>query len=190
MPGLIEWPARIKKGRVSKVNGVTSDMLPTLCEWAGIELPKRPLDGISLAAMVEGEMTKRPKPIGFWAFNARRATRDGAKPYFTAEQQQGTTPLVKFLGKNRTRNFQNYHQPPIEEVDYGGSRAWLDNQYKLVVHGDADAKPELYDLQADPAEETNLAAKQPKVATRLSRQMRQWQDSVLNSLLEKDYSKK
>ena len=190
VPGLIEWPAKIKKGRVSKVNGVTSDMLPTLCDWAAVELPKRPLDGISLAPLVNDKMKTRSKPIGFWSFNTRRATRNGARPYFTAEEQQGTTPLVKLMGNIPTRNFRNYHQPPIEEADYGGARVWLDNRYKLVVQGDADAKPELYDLRADPAEEKNLAAEQPKVVARMNRHLLDWQSSVLNSLREQDYSKK
>ena len=55
VPGLIEWPAKIKQGRIGKVNGVTSDMLPTLCAWAGVKLPERPLDGISLAPLLEGK---------------------------------------------------------------------------------------------------------------------------------------
>ena len=189
VPGLIEWPAKIKKGRVSKVNGVTSDILPTVCEWAGMELPNRPLDGISLASIVSRQMTSRPKPIGFWSFNTRRATRNGAKPYFTAKEQQGTTPLVKLMGNIPTRNFRNYHQPPIEEADYGGARVWLDNRYKLVIFGKADATPELYDLQTDPAEETNIAKKKPKLSIRLARELRTWQSSVLNSLREKDYPK-
>ncbi|MDP7051064.1 MAG: sulfatase-like hydrolase/transferase [Verrucomicrobiota bacterium] len=190
VPGLIEWPAKIKKGRVSKINGVTSDMLPTLCDWVGVELPKRPLDGISLAPLVSGKMKSRPKPIGFWSFNTRRATRNGAKPYFTAKEQQGTTPLVKLMGNIPTRNFRNYHQPPIEEADYGGARVWLDNRYKLVIPGKADSTPELYDLQTDPAEETNIAKKKPELSTRLARELRTWQSSVLNSLREKDYPKK
>ena len=136
VPGLIEWPAKIKQGRISKVNGVTSDMLPTLCAWAGVKLPERPLDGISLAPLVEGKMKTRPQPIGFWSYSARRATRNGAKPYFTAEQQRGTTPLVKLMGDIPTRNFRNYHQPPIEEADYtAGPRVWLDNRHKLVLTG-------------------------------------------------------
>jgi len=187
VPGLIEWPAKIKKGRVSKVNCVTSDILPTLCDWTAVELPKRPLDGISLAPLVAGKMKTRPKPIGFWSFNSRRAAGNDAKPYFTAEEQQGTTPLVKLMGDIPTRNFRNYHQPPIEEADYSGSRVWLDNRYKLVIPGKADDESELYDLQTDPAEETNIAKKKPELSARLARELREWQSSVLNSLREKDY---
>ena len=95
--------------------------------------------------------------------------------------------MVKLSGNIRTRNFRNYHQPPIEEEDYGGARVWLDNRFKLVIPGMANAAPELYDLQTDPAEETNIAKKQPKLTSRLARELRSWQSSVLNSLREKDY---
>ncbi len=187
VPGLIEWPGKIKKGRVSKVNGVTSDMLPTLCEWAGVGLPERPLDGISLAPLVAGNMKTRSKPIGFWSFNSRHITRIGAKPYFTDAEQQGTTPLVKFAGNFRTRNFRNYHQPPIKEADYGGARVWLAGRYKLVIPSKADRKPELYDLQIDPAEKTNIVEEKPALYSRMARELRLWQSSVLSSLREKDY---
>ena len=50
-------------------------------------------------------------------------------------------------------------------------------------------KVELYDLQADPAETTNLAAKLPKRVTELRAQLRDWQESVLRSLTGADYRK-
>ncbi|MCH7473297.1 MAG: M20/M25/M40 family metallo-hydrolase [Gemmatimonadetes bacterium] len=54
VPGLIEWPERIPHPRVSDVNAVTSDTLPTICELVGLPLPDRPLDGISLKALIDG----------------------------------------------------------------------------------------------------------------------------------------
>ena len=92
------------------------------------------------------------------------------------------------MGDIPTRNFRNYHQPPIEEADYtAGPRVWLDNRHKLVLTG---PKPELYDLRTDPAEETNIAEQHPEITNRLSRELRTWQRSVLNSLREQDYPKK
>ena len=61
VPGIIEWPERIPEPRVTDVNAVTSDMLPTVCDVVGQPLPDRPLDGISLKALIDGEMTERPK---------------------------------------------------------------------------------------------------------------------------------
>ena len=46
------------------------------------------------------------------------------------------------------------------------------------------------DLQTDPAEETNIVEQHPEITNRLSRELRTWQRSVLNSLREKDYPKK
>ncbi|QDU60883.1 Arylsulfatase [Planctomycetes bacterium Pan216] len=191
VPGVIEWPARISKGRESDVNAVTSDMLPTLCSLAGVSLPQRPLDGIDLTALIEGDLSERPSPIGFWSYNADRVTDRTPKPtpYIEPALQEGTTPLVKYLAGKKTRSFQNFHQPPITEEDYRGPRVLLDNRYKLVVDGSGDGKVELFDLEADREEKNNLASSKPETVARLQRQLRTWQDSVLESLRGADYAK-
>ncbi|MDP6448172.1 MAG: N-acetylgalactosamine 6-sulfate sulfatase, partial [Pirellulaceae bacterium] len=73
-PAVLEWPARIDKPRVSKVNTVTTDTLPTLCELVGQPLPKRPLDGISLVSLIDGKMARRPQPIHFWSYSGGPAS--------------------------------------------------------------------------------------------------------------------
>ena len=65
VPGLIEWPERIPEPRVTDVNAVTSDMLPTICDLVGLPLPERPLDGISLQLLIEGENDGETKPDRF-----------------------------------------------------------------------------------------------------------------------------
>lgn len=189
VPGVIEWPAQLRTPRVSDVNTVTSDILPTLCELAGQPLPRRPLDGISLKALLDGRMTERPSPIFFWEGRARREPGSTPKPYIDPELQKGTTPLVKLAGGIATRNFQNFHHPDIQEQDFKGPRAVLDNRYKLVVDGESSerATQELFDLRADPAEKNNLIATQPAVAAKLGQQLRAWQQSVLESLTGADY---
>ena len=193
VPGLIEWPSRITGPQVSKVNSVTSDMLPTLCDWAGVKPPSRPMDGISLAPLLNGKMTSRPQPIFFWSYNTRQLTSrtPSPKPYLDLPLQQGTTPLVKFLAGKRTRSFQNYKQPPITDTDYGGPRVILDNRYKLVIGGERAGKRdvELFDLHNDQAEQHNLAADRPELANKLQQRLRTWQTSVLRSLTEADYAR-
>ena len=100
VPGLIEWPARIAKGRLSVLNAVTSDMLPTLCDLAGVAIPQRPLDGVSLAPLLTGEMTQRP-PICFWSYPSKRITAHTPelKPWIDPLLQEGTTKLVKYMTK-------------------------------------------------------------------------------------------
>jgi arylsulfatase A-like enzyme len=187
VPGIIEWPAQIVAPRVSDVNSVTSDMLPTLCELAGEPLPDRPLDGISLKPVIQGEIAERPSPIGFWNYAA--GDEDASQPYVDPEMQEGTTPLVKIMDGSFTRSFINFHHPTIRARDYHGARTILDNRYKLVIHAQKNGEPlrELFDVRSDPAEKNNLIDKHPEIADQLARQLRDWQDSVLNSLTGADY---
>lgn len=185
VPGLIEWPARLGPARSTPVNGVTSDMLPTLCEAVGAPLPDRPIDGISLLPLIDGAMTERPEPICFWNFDP---SEEGSEPYIEPALQDGTTPLVKAMDGKFTRSFRNVHHREIRERDYGGARAILDNRYKLVIDGDPDTGKELFDMRDDDAETTNLIDEKPQVAAELERQLREWQTSVLESLTGADYS--
>ena len=117
VPGLIEWPGRISRPRVSAVNTVTSDMLPTICEIIGRPVPKRPLDGISLQPLIDGKMTERAHPICFWGFNTTNEAV--GEPYIDLKLQVGTTPLVKMLAGLYTRNFQNFHHRTIRDASVG-----------------------------------------------------------------------
>ncbi len=89
------------------------------------------------------------------------------------------------MGGIPTRNFKNNHHPSIVEQDYSGERTILDNRYKLLISKKGEV--ELFDLDRDPAETQNLAETQAAVAEKLQQQMRDWQRSVLDSLMEKDY---
>jgi arylsulfatase A-like enzyme len=68
VPGIIEWPARIKTPRVTNVPVVTSDIYPTLVDLLNIKIPNQtqPLDGISIMSLINEQMKERPSPIGFW----------------------------------------------------------------------------------------------------------------------------
>ena len=187
VPGIIEWPAGIPTPRTMNVNAVTSDILPTLCQLTGAELPKTPLDGINLVPFWKGTRHQRTDPIEFWSLPRDRQNSDSAKPYIDPELQKGTTPLVKEMGGLLTRNFKNFHHPEIREGDFTGARAILTDDYKLVIDGDKGTGVELFDLKKDPGEKNNLALSHPDIVKRLSKQLRDWQVSVLNSLMGRDY---
>ena len=185
VPGVIEWPAGIPNPGASAVSSVTSDILPTLCGLAGATAPRVPLDGIDLGPLLQGDMKQRPKPVAFWNFPLK--DYQPGKPYLDPQLQQGTTPLVKQLGGLFTRNFRNHHHPNISERDFGGDRAIISGDYKLVLDGDQNTGVELFDLRKDPAEQHNLADSQPETVKKLQKELRDWQSSVLNSLMEADY---
>ncbi|QDT11639.1 sulfatase [Planctomycetes bacterium K23_9] len=187
VPGVIEWPNRIKTPAISQCNAVTSDILPTLCQVTQSPLPDRPLDGVSLVPVMVGSMSRRKNPIGFWNFAHKGDAKN--EPVFDPVLQQGTTPLVKMMGDLHTRNFRNYHHPEIKESDFNGELAWLGDQYKLIANlkSNGKAKYELFDVRADPSESDDLVKKLPAVADEMKLQLHAWQQSVLESLTAADY---
>jgi len=67
VPGLLEWPARIKKPRVVAMPCCTSDYFPTVLDVLGFKMrgQPEPIDGVSLLPLIEGKMTQRPTPVAF-----------------------------------------------------------------------------------------------------------------------------
>ena len=66
VPGLLEWPARIPDARRTAVPCSTLDYFPTVLGALGLELDgPEPIDGVNLMPLIEGRMSRRPRPIGF-----------------------------------------------------------------------------------------------------------------------------
>ena len=66
----------------------------------------------------------------------------------------------------------------------GGPSAWSDNRYKLVK---TPKQFELYDITADIAETTDIAAEHADVVARMKGELEAWQQSVLRSFAGADY---
>jgi arylsulfatase A-like enzyme len=163
VPGLIEWPARIKKPTVTDVPACTSDIYPTIVDILKLKVPNQvePLDGISLLPLLEGRMKERPRPIGFWHYaggGGAKAKAGGAK----AKAGGGFTKDA-------------------------GHAAWTDNRYKL--HKLPAGQYELYDLLSDPNEQTDLAEKHPEIVAAMKTALEKWQESVVQSFRGEDYPK-
>ena len=79
----------------------------------------------------------------------------------------------------------------LTEADYLGARAIIDGRYKLVLHErkNGEHQRELFDLEADPAEKSNLIGQEPEITKRLQTGLGEWQESVLHSLTGADYPK-
>jgi len=78
VPGLIEWPARIRRPFRTDVPACTSDIYPTLVDILNLRVINQvePLDGISLVPLLDRQMRERPRPIGFWQYDDTRHTMD------------------------------------------------------------------------------------------------------------------
>jgi arylsulfatase A-like enzyme len=184
VPGIITWPAVIKKPSITNVPCVTSDIMPTLCELLGISLPDRPIDGTSLVGLIEGSMTERDKSICFWKYD--KSTETDNEPWLDPESQVGTTPTTK----NPAIQFLNFKHPVPKTENFGGSCAIMGNQYKLVVATNKDDSEtmELFDIVADPNETMDLATSEPAIVSDMRAELAAWQISVEESLSGYDYS--
>jgi arylsulfatase A-like enzyme len=67
VPGLLVWPGIITESKTTELPFCTSDYLPTIANILKIQekLAVKPIDGISMCPLINGEMPKRPNPIGF-----------------------------------------------------------------------------------------------------------------------------
>lgn len=70
VPACMVWPEMVDAGQVSQMPCSTLDYFPTVKDVLGYQMPdERPLDGISLMPVLNGDMTQRPKPIPYRFLN-------------------------------------------------------------------------------------------------------------------------
>jgi arylsulfatase A-like enzyme len=150
LPVLAVWPGTVPAGTTDETTVLAAvDVFPTVCALAGAELPGgMEPDGEERSAALLG----RPQPT-----RAR--------------------PLFWEYGRNPT----SFAYPAVNNGARPGDRspnlAVRDGRWKLLVNDDGTGA-ELYDLSADHAEATNLAAAQPDLSARLIRRVLGWRKSL------------
>lgn len=138
VPCLVRWPGKIPAGQVRSEVATTMDILPTLADLAGGALPAdRTIDGRNIWPLLAGQ----PAPASL------------AKPFFYFWERH--------LQAVRNGKWKLHFPHPYPQPDPAGS-AGQPGQYSTRQIG-----LELYDLEADPGETTNLAAQFPEVVRTL-----------------------
>jgi arylsulfatase A-like enzyme len=189
VPGILEWPTRITKPRVTNVPCNTSDIYPTLLDIVGVTMKNQPpLDGISLVPLLEGKMDARPKPMGFWDYPAGGISTPSAKwmAELLAAQKQGKEPD----DKARLRLDAGEIKTQVPEDSFPGHSAWLDWPWKLhrIQGKGREPKLELYNLAKDPDEKSDLVGQEGDRVKAMRAQLEAWLASVARSLNGKDYT--
>lgn len=78
-PLIVRWPGRVDAASESDHVSAHWDVLPTLCEMAGIEAPSN-IDGISMLPTLTGDGTQQQHKVLYWEFyeqGGRQAVRMG-----------------------------------------------------------------------------------------------------------------
>lgn len=66
VPAFCVYPKGIEAGQKTDFPCFTSDYLPTIVDMLGLDFPaERPIDGVSIKTVLDGNTVKREKPMGF-----------------------------------------------------------------------------------------------------------------------------
>ena len=156
-PTVMRWPRRINPGTVSHTPGCGVDLLPTLCESVGINIPSdRPVDGISLLPLLSGGAVLRPEPL-FWFFYRE-------KPECVI--RQGDWSLVGFLN-----------------TDNPGGHSLSAKDIPFIKNSKLN-RFELYHLKTDRGQTKNVSAENPEVFESLKAQMIEKHKEVLANVID------
>lgn len=144
VPALLAWPSRIPKPRTISEPVALVDVMPTICEAAGVAAPAdRVLDGMSFLPLLTGGTFTRVKPVFWFYFN-----RDPG-----AALRSGDWNLVA-----RTTGFQP------------AGHNFTPEMMELVRSRTFDTF-ELFNLKADPGQRNDLAAQHPEKLAELKKQL-------------------
>ncbi|MCP4788333.1 MAG: sulfatase-like hydrolase/transferase [Fuerstiella sp.] len=149
VPGIIRWPDHTKRGTTSTepISGI--DVLPTLCELAGVAPPTdRIIDGTSMLPALEGRPLSRERPL-YWQFNRARADAKVAI-------RDGDWKLVASL----------------DTPDPTPSGGIAKEEMRLIKTARL-SNLRLYNLRSDIAESTDVSAEHTDVFTAMSATLQQ-----------------
>jgi arylsulfatase A len=148
VPGILRWPGRIRPGEVVGEPVCGLDVLPTLCELAGVDVPAdRTIDGSGITALLEGKPLRRQMPLYWHYFNAIGPPK--------AAMRVGDWMV---LGR--------WDQP---ESGAGGG---FQPDCMAAIKTAKLVGFELYNLRTDPAEQKDLAAEEPERLRKLSEELK------------------
>jgi arylsulfatase A-like enzyme len=148
VPGIFRWPGRIPAGVTTAEVASTADVLPTLAELAGVELPDRILDGRSIAPVLTG---------------AADTVGERLFCYYFGVQLQAVR-----LGRWKLLLRVEEYPDGVDSLWYRTNPALFERHHRMLE------KPELYDLVEDIAESKNLAGERGDVVERLATMAREY----------------
>ncbi|MFO0936014.1 MAG: sulfatase [Gemmataceae bacterium] len=159
VPCVIRWPGQIPAGKVQREPMMTIDILPTVAKLIGAELPKHKIDGLDIWPLLKGEAGAKSPHEAFYF-------------YYQDNQLQAVRS-----GKWKLMLPHTYRSMDGQAMGKDG----IPGKYKQIKLSNA----ELYDLESDVGETTNLAAKFPAEVERIQKLAEAARDDLGDALLKR-----
>ncbi|HEX4149500.1 MAG TPA: sulfatase-like hydrolase/transferase [Pirellulales bacterium] len=148
VPGIVRWPQHVRPGTTSDEPVCGVDLLPTLCQVAGVPLPAdRALDGASIVPLFSGQAIERATPL-YWHYNLAISA-----------------PKVAM----RVGDWKILARLDVPDLRHGGD---IVAEMQTAIKTASLASFELYNLRQDIGESHDLAAAEPRRVEELAKQMR------------------
>jgi arylsulfatase A-like enzyme len=102
VPFMIQWPRRLKGGKVAEIPVIALDILPTAAAAAGAQIPKdRKIDGVNLLPYISGEKKGTPHEMLFWRMGQNHAIRKGNWKLVTMAGETALYDLAADIGESK-----------------------------------------------------------------------------------------
>lgn len=154
VPFFIRWPDKFKGGR--RLNNLSAhiDIMPTLLEAAGANPPaNRKLDGISLMPVLTGKTAVLPE----------------REIYLQGHTGPDPVKYVHFTVRAQKYKLLSPHDEP-----YGPIVPLKEAEQKRAI-----AALELYDIEKDPSEISNISKQHPEIVKAMLTKYEKWFDQVM-----------
>ena len=191
VPTLLQWPAVIKQPVALDFPANTNDMLPTLLDLAGVELPEDhpTLDGVSLAPWItdpaNAPAAVPDRGLGFWTIRAQgRPVRSELWLQALLRADNDVEALDEEMQVNLLRTDAG-DMAVAKPADFRqGHAAWRRDHWKLhrIVDNRGREQWRLFDLTKDVAESNDVAGQHPDVVESLAAELEAWQADVIRDL--------
>jgi len=140
VPCIMRWPGVIPAGEICSKLACAMDILPTLAEITGAELPGKKIDGISILPLLLGDRNVFPRHLFYYYY--RQNSLEGVQKDFW--KLVLPHPCISYVG--------------VEP----GKDGWPGKTLNVNLD-----KMELYDLRRDPGERYNVADMYPEIVMEL-----------------------
>ena len=140
-PFIARWTGQIPAGSVSSEPAMTIDLLPTIAHLVGAELPGHKLDGLNIWPLLSGEPSAKSPHSSLWHY------------YADNELQAVSSGRYKLYLPHTYRTL--------------AGRAGRNDGLPIPYEQRTLTEPQLYDLEADISETTDIAAAYPDIVKQL-----------------------